>query len=167
MYTQNNHDNKESIMKNLIILLTCLGISASLFAENPQTEMKKKRIVIKTHSDSDERSIKDIISWVESKTDGDNNVEVYVTIDDDGEMTIEKNGEIIDMKGMHKFTGVPHVMAFSGSQHRAPHRRHMNMSEGVASCILKNISKINSDSAAHLLKQACISLNPTEEKSEE
>jgi len=162
-------------MKNLIVLLTCLGLSASLLADNPQSEMKEKPTVIKTSviktsGDPQEKSISEIISWVESETDGDTNVEVFVTVDGGGEMTIEKNGSTKRKHGVQKFIGgrsMPHVMAFAGSQHQAPHKRHKRMSTGAANCILKNISKVNSDSAAHLLKQACVSLNPSKEKSKD
>jgi len=165
-------------MKNLILLITCLALSSSLLADNPQTEMKEKRIVIKTSGDTDGKSLSEILTWAKSKTGGEHggniqngNVEVYVIADDDGEVIVEKNGERrhgIHKAGIHKRTGthpMAHVMAFAESHHRSPHSRHKSMSEGAANCILKNISKVNSDSASHLLKQACMSLNPMEKTS--
>lgn len=173
-------------MKNLLTILLGIGLSSSLLADNPQSKMKvmsttnkegdviEKQIMTKTSDGAHEKSLSEVLSWVESETDGGSNIEVFVTVDDDGRMTVKKNGNIVRMRGAHKTMGTspaPHVMAFAESQHRSrPHMRMfegMRMSEGAANCILKNISKVNSDSASLLLKQACIALNPNEEQSEE
>jgi hypothetical protein len=40
---------------------------------------------------------------------------------------------------------------------------HRLMSADAANCVLKNISKVNNNAAAHLLRQACSALNQSEQ----
>ena len=139
----------------VISLIFCLPMAVS--ADNLQKEMIKKRVIIKTKGDAEESHVSKVLEWVESESfDGEStdheNVEVFVTVDDDGEVMSHAFHKVIGGKG------VAHAKAYTDSI-RPPHHQRP-MSPDAANCILKNISKINSDAAAHLLKQACKALNP-------
>jgi len=90
-------------------------------------------------------------------------VHVFVTADEAMDM-VEINNDTMprhDHKKMH--------MMMKGGMHGEHHERnyragrHHVMNEGAAKCILKNIDRITSNAAAHLLMQACGALNKTEE----
>jgi len=139
-------------MKKLISLAICLVFSLpmTILADNPQKELKErhevkeKRVIVKTTGDADERHLSRVLEWVESESGDEEDIEVFVTLDDAGK-------------------GRAHAVAFTDSiRAPRPHRRHEPLSQAAANCVLKNISKVNSDAAAHLLKQACRSLNPSE-----
>ena len=128
-----------------------------VLADNPQKEMIKKRVIIKTSGDAESSHLSKVLEWAESESfDGENtdheNVEVFVTVDDDGEVKSHAFHKVIGGKG------AAHAMAYTNSIRPPRHQRPM--SPDAANYILKNISKINSDAAARLLKQACNALNP-------
>ncbi|MFT7687195.1 MAG: hypothetical protein ACI9FB_002547 [Candidatus Azotimanducaceae bacterium] len=147
-------------MKKMIRLVTYLIISLPLavLADNPQKEIIEKRVIVKTTGGADETQLSKVLEWTES-TSGEN-VEVFITVDDDGEVIPREFHKVIAGRGM------AHAMAFTDSMrtpHPRPHRVHHSgklMSQEAAGCVLKYISKVNSDAAAHLLKEACQSLNP-------
>ncbi|MFT6751265.1 MAG: hypothetical protein ACI9VI_000176 [Candidatus Azotimanducaceae bacterium] len=171
-------------MRMFISLMISLSfyLPMTVSADNPQKKMLEKRTLIKTKGvktkdDADEHHLTTVLEWVESEhldqenTELENieheNTEVYVTVDNDQGVIVNKNGAVMP-KGFHKITsekGIAHAVAFTDSI-RPPHHQKP-MSSEAANCILKNISKINSDAAAHLLKQACKALNPIAPKSEQ
>ena len=90
-------------------------------------------------------------------------VHVFVTADEAMDM-VEKYDDSMPRHGHKKM----HMMKKGGMHGEHRERmyqagRHHSMNEGAAKCILKNIDRINSNAAAHLLMQACGALNKTEE----
>ncbi len=89
-------------------------------------------------------------------------VHVLVTADEAMDM-VEKHD---DSMPRHKHKKMQMMMkgGMHGEQRKRMYQsgRHHSMNEGAAKCILKNIDRINSNAAAHLLMQACGALNKTE-----
>ena len=105
----------------------------------------KHKMVIKTDG-GDDVDIAAILDSVRGKiTDG---AEVRVVVAKDGEVEVLEGGEMA-MKTIKR-------------KHRA-HRRQMT--PDVAECVLKSISKVETDAAARLLRQACEALHPAEPES--
>ena len=90
-------------------------------------------------------------------------VHVFVTTDEAMDMA-EKHDDSMPRRG-HKKMHMMKKGGMHGEHHERRYRagRHNSMNEGAAKCILKNIDRINSDAAAHLLMQACGALNKTAE----
>jgi hypothetical protein len=121
----------------------------------------EKTIIIKTDGDVEASAISGVLRQAESELqEGDENV--FVIIDDEGNVTIEKSGSPIHgekhrMMRMHSRGEGPHM----AGMHKMHHSKPMN--EETAKCIIKNLNKAHSDKATQLLQTACTALNPTEE----
>ena len=68
----------------VISLIFCLPMG--VLADNPQKEMIKKRVIIKTSGDAESSHLSKVLEWAESESfDGENtdheNVEVFVLWD--------------------------------------------------------------------------------------
>ena len=102
------------------------------------------------------------MDMVETEIGDETDVNVFVTIDDEGNIDIKKSdnpfGEMSDRR--HKRIKM-HMMGDGPMDRHAPGRHMMammghpaaSMSEGAANCIIKNLNKINSDAGAHLLRR--------------
>ena len=155
-------------MNLLAASLICLGfwLPATLLA----AEQKKveKNIIIEADVHVDGQSIADIVSRVEAEIGDESQANVFVLVDDQGNVNIKKGDMSFEEMGdkLHKRIKL-HITGDEPMEHHGPGRHMMammghgtTMSEGTASCILKNLNKVNSDAGAHLLRQACQALNP-------
>jgi len=138
------------------LAIVSLALSVPVFAD----QHKMKHIVIST--DGELADIAEIMKQVEEEIGDENNVNVFVTIDDDGNVNITKSDAamgqhhtIIRMKE-HQGGSMPY-----GAHMK--HGMHDPMNSGTANCILKNIAKAQTDSAARLIGQACKTLNKADE----
>lgn len=150
-------------MKKITILsaLAALLLSLTTLAEEQRIE---KRVIVTT-GDSDEMALAEIMEMVETEIEGEEDINVFVTVDEDGEVSIEKmtggEGRRHRMKAMKgvgmghgPFTAHPCGMA-------GPHcGKGAGMTEGAAECVLKNIRNAASDHAAMAVVQACRTLSP-------
>ena len=141
-----------------IVAIASVLMSGSVLADHHK--MVEKHIIIS--SDGEPGDIAEIMKQVESEISEDENVNVFVTVDDDGNVNITKSEagmgqhhKIIKMKGEWG----PPGMHTAGMMHGI----HSPMNSDTANCVLKNISKAQSDSAARLIRQACETLNPGDE----
>lgn len=101
--------------------------------------------------------------WILADSDEVGDVHVIVTVDEAMDMAEQYD----DSMPRHAHKKV-HILK-TGEMHGKPYGRkyraggHHPLNADTANCILKNISKINNDAAAHLLSRACAALNKTEE----
>ena len=168
-------DRKRKLMSKLINALICLALFSPMAAqadEKKSTGIKEKRIVIETQGDVDSKSVSEIMDMVEAEIGDETDVNVFVTIDDEGNIDIKKSDKPFGKMGdrRHKLMKM-HMMGDRPMGHDASGRHMMAMmthsakpmSEGAANCIVKNLSKVSSDAGAHILRQACQTLHPAEE----
>jgi hypothetical protein len=154
-----------------------LLLSGSVLATDH--EKIEKRIIISTHGES--ANMAEIMKQVEAEIEGDDNLIVFATIDDDGKVNVTKSGAVIGaphemmkmgghhgvmaMSGTAMMPGIPGVPGVSGIHGIASLSGfHGPMNAGTANCVLRNISKAQSDTAAGLIKQACDALNQSDEE---
>lgn len=162
--------------RNLLVIITLsLLMPFAASADEKEFERKIEKRVIVTNG-GEEAELEEIMEMVEAEIGDETNVEVYVTKDENGEVTIEKfpgkpgkhamhvmrafdmadMADIdmdFDMPGIH---GVHRVFA-------GPHAEMGRLSEAAADCVLKNIKNASSDSAAMAVVKACRTLNPKSE----
>jgi hypothetical protein len=145
--------NKEGIVivkKPILLAAVAVFFSATIAIADEHEEKQHKRIVVKTaggeHGDR-RKMLRELLPA--------ENEDIIITHGENGETIIEKHAEIdFDFDTMD----FPMVSA------HGLHVMHgASMSEDAAGCVLKNISKVQVDAAAALLRQACVALNPEEE----
>ena len=152
-----------------IVSCLCFCLPMSLAAE-PEDRVKEKRIVIHTEGGVENSSLAEILDQVTLGIGDETDVNVFVTVDEDGSVHIEKVNEPGLKHGIHKIVrlrdrslGSFHEGCVLKEAHRAVAfrlRDHKPMSEAAANCVLKNLGKVDSDVQAHLLDRACQTLNP-------
>lgn len=163
-------------MIKLVTSLICLALFSPMAVqadEKESTGIKEKRIVIETEGDVDTKSIAEIMVMVEAEIGDETDVNVFVTIDDEGNINIKKGDMPVHEMGHRLHKRIKMHMGEGGSMGQHAPGRHMMammahpakpMSEGAANCIIKNLNKVNSDAGAHILRQACQTLHTTEEE---
>jgi len=150
-------------MKRTILATLGLLLAGNLIAddaskaENADRQMHKKKahIVIKSDGELSD-DIVEIIKEAEAQAEGDENVNVFVTKDEGGNIKVRKE---VMSHGPHKTMAV-HAMPFAHHRNMLMNPNQDPMSKDAAECVIKNIGKINADGAAALLRQACQDLNP-------
>lgn len=163
-------------MNKLITSLVCLAFISPITTqadEGKSIATKEKRIVLEMEGDVDTKSIAEIMDMVEAEMGDETDVNVFVTIDDEGNVVIKKSDMLLHKTGnrLHKRIKM-HMMGDRPLGHHASGRHMMAMmthpakpmSEGAANCVVKNLSKVSSDAGAHILRQACQTLHPAEEE---
>ncbi|MCH8257073.1 MAG: hypothetical protein IIA75_04075 [Proteobacteria bacterium] len=163
-------------MIKLIASLTCLALFSPMAAqadEKESTGIKEKRIVIEMEGDVDTKSIAEIMDMVEAEMGDETDVNVFVTIDDEGNVNIKKSDMPLHKTGNRLHKRIKMHMMGDRPMGRHASGRHMMammtdlatpMSEGAANCVVKNLSKVSSDAGAHILREACQTLHPAGEE---
>ena len=142
-----------------IIACTWLALPLSVFAEGAHG----KRIVIHTETDPTDVSINEVLDNIRAALGEDADANIFLSIDDDGNVSIDKSaGSALHKIVRMKDNNVQHLM----QRGYTLTERHRPMSREAANCVLKNLAKVNSDAAAHLVHRACDALNPGPEKPE-
>ena len=107
-----------------------------------------------------DKSLSEILAWAESKVSDKSNTNIFVTIDDEGNMHVKKDGKEMDHMAHKMFASgdsIVHLLELSGSEaHLGPKAffsglHQESMSKDAANCVIKNINKVNTDSASRLL----------------
>ena len=145
--------------------------STTIFADHHEKKeiRKEARIIIETEGEAPD--LAEIMKSIEAEIGDAGNVTVIV--DDGGNIMVDKlpddaiimeghmAGGLQPIRQIHKvISAAPHIMA--GASHMMPGAQQP-MSEKTANCVLKNIRNANSDTAAHLVRQACTALNTNKE----
>ena len=153
-------------MRNLMIYtIACFLLQPVMILADDGTDNKGGRqIVIDTDGDIEADVLAEIVEKVESELSNENaDVRVFITAEEALDMA-EQYDNPIRQRG-HKNVRVIKTGSQSGEHHERSYGagHHRSMSEGAAKCVLKNIDKINSNAAAHLVMEACGALNESEE----
>ena len=163
-------------MNKLIISLFCLAFISPMTTqadEGKSIATKEKRIVLEMEGDVDTKSIAEIMDMVEAEMGDETDVNVFVTIDDEGNVNIKKSDMPLHKTGNRLHKRIKMHMMGDRPMGRHASGRHMMammtdlatpMSEGAANCVVKNLSKVSSDAGAHILREACQTLHPAGEE---
>lgn len=140
--------------KWLITSMIALAVSGVALAEDRQE--KQKRIVVKSLG-GDPEQVSEMIRKLEADPDSGH---VMVTIDENGEVDVEKTAEI------HMETaGLPHMMSGVPGPHLRWHHQAPAISEQAGECIIRHLDKVRVESASGLLRSACVAMNPAGDES--
>ncbi|MCB1644288.1 MAG: hypothetical protein KDI36_02495 [Pseudomonadales bacterium] len=144
----------------LWLLFPALLATTQLQAAEPDVRNVRK-IVISTEGDVDQTEIMKMMEQVEADLAGspDKHINVFVTADEAGNVNVEH----LPVPPVPPHDGAA-IMGVSGvtQLHRAwPHQpRQPDLSAEAGACVIKHLSKANTDAAARLLRAACAAMYP-------
>jgi len=124
---------------------------------------RQTRIVIQTEGELDATKLAELMRQVHGDIDADGDVEVHVLVDGEDNVGVHKERAMPSSRGEQGLHKIKMAHGMHGMHGMRGMNHGMDMPSAVAKCVLKNLSKVNANSAAMLLHRACMALEGGED----